>query len=192
MVVRSDVVRSVKAAFVSEHEAIGHQASFEDVYRATLPRLYAFLRSQVALQETAEDLLSRVLVKGFDRWRDKPCDEHTTHWLLKAAKTTLIDHWRVEGRRERVTVTVEELEDAQGAIADPETTLLVKERQRLLLQAISDLQADQRILVGLRFVAGCSNREMSSILGVSEAAIAMRLLRALRALRERLLRVGFQ
>ncbi len=165
-------------------------ATFEEVYAYALPRLYAFLRSQVHRRDIAEELLGRVLVKAYQRWGREPCDHGTALWMFRAARTTLIDFWRGDEPRRRASVAADELEDLPAPSADPETVLAAKEQQALLLQAISDLAEDDRVLLALKFAGERTNREIGPILGISEAAVSMRLLRALRGLRERLHNLG--
>jgi RNA polymerase sigma-70 factor (ECF subfamily) len=176
-------------ANVTPHEAL-RERPFEEIYEYALPRLYAFLRSQVRSRDVAEELLGRVLIKAYQRWGREPCAEGTVLWLFRAARTTLIDHWRGEGRRERAHVSADELEDVPIAAPDPEVRYAARERQALVLQAISDLHEDDRTLLALKFAGERTNREIAPILGITEAAVSMRLLRAVRALRERLHQLG--
>jgi RNA polymerase sigma factor (sigma-70 family) len=55
---------------------------------------------------------------------------------------------------------------------------------------MSAMGVDDRMLLSLKFTAQRTNREVAGILGISEAAVSMRLLRALRRLRERLADLG--
>ena len=166
------------------------ERAFEDVYEYALPRLYAFVRSQVRSREVAEELLGRVLVKAFARWGRERCDDGTVLWLFRTARTTLIDHWRGEGRRERASVSADELENLPTPGLDPEAGLAARERQARVLQVIADLEEDDRTLLALKFAGERTNREIAPILGISEAAVSMRLLRAVRRLRERLFQMG--
>jgi RNA polymerase sigma-70 factor (ECF subfamily) len=130
------------------------------------------------------------LVKAYRRWGNERCDHGTVLWLFRTARTTLIDYWRGEGQRERVTVSADELEDVPARNSDPEAGFAAKERQALVQQTISDLGRDDRMLLALKFAGERTNREVAAILTISEAAVSMRLLRALRALRERLRNLG--
>jgi RNA polymerase sigma factor (sigma-70 family) len=66
----------------------------------------------------------------------------------------------------------------------------MKERWAVLLRVISLMDDDDRILLGLRFAAERTNREIAAVLSLSEAAVSMRLLRTLRRLRELLMELG--
>ena len=60
----------------------------------------------------------------------------------------------------------------------------------LLLSVMSELDKDDQTVLGLKFTAQQTNREIAAILDLTEGAVSMRLLRALRRLRERLLERG--
>jgi RNA polymerase sigma factor (sigma-70 family) len=57
---------------------------------------------------------------------------------------------------------------------------------------LSQLDKDDRTILGLKFTAQQTNREIAAILELSEGAVSMRLLRALRRLRERLSERGIE
>jgi RNA polymerase sigma factor (sigma-70 family) len=57
---------------------------------------------------------------------------------------------------------------------------------------LSQLDKDDRTILGLKFTAQQTNREIAAVLELSEGAVSMRLLRALRRLRERLLERGIE
>lgn len=165
-------------------------ATFAQVCEITLPRLYGFLRAQVASREVAKELLGRVFVKAASRWADRACDDTTVHWLFRTARTTVIDYWRVEGRAQRVNVPLDELKTPASSASNPEEAYASKERHAVMLTAMSDLSDDDRSLLALKFAGQRTNRDIARILNVSEAAVSMRLLRAIKKLRERLDRMG--
>ena len=171
-------------------EALPKHATFDQVCEVAVPRLYGFIRAQVANRELAKDLLGRVVLKAANRWAGQRCSEATMHWMFRTARTTVIDHWRVEGRAERVQVPLDELREPISTSNTPEQTYAAKERQALLLTAMSDLDKEDRSLLALKFAGQRTNRQIARILSVSEGVVSMRLLRALRKLRQRLDHMG--
>ena len=71
-------------------------------------RVYRFLRSQVRSREVAEDIAGKVFEKVCASWEGVPVGGELVAWIFRVAHTTLLDHWRVDGRRERVSVSVDE------------------------------------------------------------------------------------
>lgn len=179
-----------KATTEREAPAVAETA-FEALYAAAFPRVYAFVRYQVATTETAQEIVSRVFLKAY-RHRDRlPEGEAAVHWVFRVAHTTLIDYWRVEGRRERVSVPVQELAEVASTTASPAEAYQRRQQLSDLLQVVGDLSADDRLMLALKFAADRTNRDIAAILNISEAAVSMRLLRALRRLRERLQTIGW-
>lgn len=164
-------------------------ARFSALYERAFSRVYALLRSQVRSSEVAEDLISKVFSKAYEHWSQAPPGEAATFWLFRIARNTLIDHWRVEGRRESLRVRLDEVEELSDP-STPESLYAARERTQALLEAMSTLDDDDRMLLSLKFAGQRSNRDIASILGISDAAVSMRLLRALRRLRVRLQEEG--
>lgn len=183
--VHIDALVGSTASIDAESRAV--DAAFEQLYVVTFPKVYAFLRCQLATRETAQDLVSRVFLKAYQH-RFKAPDVHDggVHWIFRIAHTTLIDYWRVEKKRETASLTLDELVVAPASGRDPEHEYRRKQQMAHLVQSMSGLPADDRVVLGLKFAAQRTNREIAVILGISEGAVSMRLLRALRRLRERL------
>jgi RNA polymerase sigma-70 factor, ECF subfamily len=161
-------------------------AAFVELYAEALPRVYSFVRSQVGGKAPAQELVARVFLKAYRHRKKLPQGGAATTWLFRIARNTVIDYWRVEGRRESANVSLEELADRPDASGDPEVLYAARERQAMLLRVMGMMCMDDRLLLGLKFTAQRTNREVAAILGISEAAVSMRLLRALRRLRDQL------
>jgi RNA polymerase sigma factor (sigma-70 family) len=167
-------------------------AAFEELYSAAFPKVYAFIRSQVATTEAAQELVSRVFLKAYRHREKAPRGGAAMQWVFRIAHTTLIDYWRVEKRHERASLPIHEIAELPAASTDPETAYERKRQIGDLLQVVSDLGEEDRAMLSLKFAAHRTNRDIAGILHVSEGAVSMRLLRSLRRLRERLERMGWQ
>jgi len=188
--VRIDALVATGAS--TEAKSRAADAAFEQLYSVTFPKVYAFLRCQVVTTETAQDLVSRVFLKAYQHRLKAPAiDDGGIHWIFRIAHTTLIDYWRVEKKRESASLTFDELIAPPAPGHDPEHQLRNKQRTEHLVQSIGELPDDDRVVLGLKFAAQRMNREIALILGISEAAVSMRLLRALRRLRQRLNGLGW-
>jgi len=165
-------------------------ADFSALYDRVFPQVYAFLRSQAPRPEVAQELTSTVFLKACRHWPHAPRGDAATFWIFKIARTTLIDYWRVEGRRDAANVSLDELSETSDRSADPEAMCAAKERSRALVRVASTLGEADRVLIALKFAGQRSNQQIAGILGISEAAVSMRLGRALRRLRERLKEEG--
>jgi len=165
---------------------------FARIYENSLRHVYSFIRAQVHDISTAEELVGRVYLKAYQHRAKLPAsDEEAVFWILRVARTTLIDYFRVEGRREAVSVPLEEIAVPPHGAANPEVQYLEQQRRRSLIGFINEFEDDAREVLLLKFFAQRTNREIAAILHLSEGAVSMRLLRALRTLRVRLTEAGW-
>lgn len=172
-------------------EANTPEAVFERLYVAAFPRLFAFVRYQVSSTEAAQEVVSRVFLKAY-RHREKiPAGEAGMYWVFRIGYTTLVDYWRVDGRRERAHVPVQEMVEQVSSSPTPELDYQRRRQVGDLLQVVSDLSDDDRAMIALKFAADRTNRDIALILNLSEGAVSMRLMRALRRLKQRLQGIGW-
>jgi RNA polymerase sigma-70 factor, ECF subfamily len=169
-------------------------------YRQRLRRMIAVrLDRRLAARVDASDLVQEALAEaalGLDRYlTERPVPFYP--WLRQLAWERLVAaHRRHIGARKR-TVTREErpvpvpdeslLELADRLLArasSPSAGLHRAEQQARLRPALERLrEADREVLV-LRHLEQLSTRETAEVLGVSEGAVKVRLLRALERLRD--------
>jgi RNA polymerase sigma factor (sigma-70 family) len=165
-------------------------AAFEVMYRRSWRRVYSFVRCQVGDRATAEELAGHAFFKAYRHRHRQPAGLDALLWILRIAHNVVIDHWRVEGRRQGVTISLDELGDIAGTTVDPEIAALTRERQAALVRLMGGLDPREQSLLALKFAAQRTNREIAAVLSLSEGAVSMRLLRALRRLREQLREAG--
>ncbi len=191
-VASGDVPISLNWKFTKANELSPDSVRFTRIYEGSVRQVYSFIRAQVHNVSTAQELVGRVYLKAYQHRSKFPeSDEETTFWILRIARTTLIDYFRVEGRREAVSIPLEELALPPQFTADPESLYLEQQRRRLLIRLVNEFEIDVREVLILKFFAQRTNREIAAILEITEGAVSMRLLRALRTLRSRLTDAGW-
>ena len=158
----------------------GPKPAFEDLYRAYVNRIYAFLRSQIGSPADAEDLTSLVFMKALEAYgRYEPRQATPSAWLFQIARNAALDHHRRAGRRERMERALAR-EPAESA--DPSTVAQERMRFQELMAAVARLPERHREAIGLRH-SGLSFQEVGQVLGCSEDAAKMLYHRAVRGLR---------
>lgn len=165
---------------------------FSQLYVSAFPKVYSFVRSHVRTAEIAQDVVGQVFLKAFKHFSRAPSGSAALIWVFRIARTVLIDHWRVEGRRYSPGVSIEDLADIPDANVSPEVSYFRKEQKALLLEAMQELSHADRTILSLKFGAHQTNREIAAILDLGEAAVSMRLLRGLRRLRARIVAKGIE
>jgi RNA polymerase sigma-70 factor (ECF subfamily) len=160
------------------------------------PRLAARVDPSDVVQETLADAAARLDVY----LRERPLPFYP--WLRQLAWDRLVGTHRHHVRAERRSVTREEpsalpgesvleLADRLSAVGSgPSAGLRREERQALVRRALGRLPERDREVLVLRYLEQLSTAEAAAVLGISEGAVKLRLLRALQRLRELLDRSG--
>ena len=169
--------------------AVGRPAplpsTFESWYHEHRASVYRYVRFRVATREAAEDVTSEVFMKAlrsFERYDASLAAPRT--WLLRIARNAVTDHLRALKRRGSLHVTLDRVPDLVAEVPDQEERLLREERIQTLLNGNQTLsQSDQEIL-SLRYGAGLSNGEIAETLAITHNAVAVRLHRALKRLKQ--------
>lgn len=157
------------------------EAWFHD-HRASV---YRYVRFRVASRETAEDVTSDVFMKALrSLGRYDPDLASPRTWLLRIARNAVTDHLRSLKRRGSLHVSLDRVPDLVANIPSQEERVLKQERIQKLLNANRTLRAADQEILSLRYGASLSNGEIADSLGISNNAVAVRLHRALKRLRE--------
>jgi RNA polymerase sigma-70 factor (ECF subfamily) len=139
----------------------------------------------VATREVAEDVTSEVFMKALRSiHRYDPQIASPKTWLLRIARNAVTDHLRALRRRGSLHVSLDRVPDLVADVESQEERVVRDERIQRLLNASRTLRkADQEIL-SLRYGSGLDNSEIAEHLGVSNNAVAVRLHRALKRLKD--------
>lgn len=160
-------------------------SDFDVWYTEHQSAVYRYVRFRVATRETAEDVTSIVFMKAlrsFHRYDASRASPRT--WLLRIARNAVTDHLRSLRRRGSLHVSLDRIPDLVADIPSHEERLIKQERIQRLLNGTQTLRrADQEILT-LRYGAGLDNSEIAEHLNVSNNAVAVRLHRALKRLKD--------
>jgi RNA polymerase sigma-70 factor (ECF subfamily) len=146
---------------------------------------YSYVRVRVATREVAEDLTSEVFLKAlrslarYDRKRSAP-----RTWLLRIARNAVTDHLRALRRRGSLHVSLDRVPDLVSMGPSQEERVLREEQVQRLLNATAGLRESDQEILSLRYGAGLGNREIALAMEISSNAVAVRLHRALKRLKD--------
>ncbi len=162
----------------------------DDLFRRESARLVAMLTGQFGVHrlELAEDVVQEALVRALQTWPYRGVPENPAAWLTLTARNLALDHLRREQRwqereegiaheRERWSATPEPRVEEADAFADDTLRML-------FVCCHPQLSAEAQIALALRTLGGLSPAEIAAAFLTSEAAIAKRLVRARRRIRE--------
>ena len=175
MTLQVTILRNLFPATAAETEP-----DWNALYEEQLPRVFNFLRYRVEDDSVAEDLTSTTFEKAWRRRAsyNKNLAAFNT-WLFTIARNAAVDHLRT--RREVVP-----LDDAIGVSRAASVEEMVERREafRRLHAALRELSERERELIALKFGAGCTNREIATIMKLTESNVGTVAQRAVHKLRE--------
>jgi RNA polymerase sigma factor (sigma-70 family) len=151
--------------------------TFESVAERHLDDVHAYLVYLTRNGEIAEDLTAETFERALRQWRRfDPRRGSARTWLCQLARTTALDHFRSEKRRQRreqLASTPERFEDRLVEGLSPE-----------LEAALRRLSAGEREVIALRVLLDLDAESAARLLGISATACTTRLHRALKKLEE--------
>jgi RNA polymerase sigma-70 factor (ECF subfamily) len=172
---RGRLIALVELARGGDAEAFG---LLYDHYQGSVYRfLYYRTRSSTLAEDLTSETFFRALrsMNGF-RWQGKDFGA----WLMTIARNLATDHFKAG--RTRLELTTEDMGLHDDATEGPEGMVLAGLTNEVLMQALTELPAEQRDCLVMRFLQGMSIAETAAVLGRSDGAVKQLQLRGVRNL----------
>jgi RNA polymerase sigma-70 factor (ECF subfamily) len=145
--------------------------------------IYRFVASRVRNPSDAEDLTQLVFVKALEALpRYERRGIPFGGWLFRLARNAIID--QVRTRRDQLTLVSASTRETDEA--GPEAVATLRDEFDAVARALTELTADQREVIELRFFAGLSVHEAAVAMSRQEGTIRGLQFRAIAALRRSL------
>jgi RNA polymerase sigma-70 factor, ECF subfamily len=158
--------------------------SLEATFREEWPRAVGILTRVLGDLSLAEDAVQDAFATALERWPRDGMPRSPGAWIVATARNGAIDRIRRERTFARKAEMLARLE-AVPADEEADVSSIPDERLALLFTCCHPaLAVDARIALTLREVAGLQTPEIARAFLVTESALAQRLVRAKRRLRE--------
>jgi RNA polymerase sigma factor (sigma-70 family) len=155
------------------------------IYDRYFTQVYNYLRYRVEDAKTADDLTAQVFERVVQhRQRYQPEKAAFNTWLFAIARHVVSDHYRTQRRRRWLPLDV--LRQQPSDTPALEKTMIANETNRYLLAEVAKLADRERELIAQRFGAGLTNRQIATMLNLTESNVGVILHRTLRHLKTRL------
>jgi len=149
-------------------------------------KLYAYIRSQVANRETAEDITAATFERAFSRSHLYDANKGSfATWLFRIARNLVINHYASVSRKP-VHYDLTEAMEISTAEPSPEQQVIRQEQHRVLLELLSDLSERDQEIISLKFFGRLPNKKIAEIMDLKEKTVSVIVLRALQKLKSRL------
>lgn len=167
----------------------GEFGAFEVLFDRHRSLVYRFAYQMTPRRDDAEDIVQEAFVRAYqnlDKYRD---EAKFTTWLLRIVTNLCTDQARMFHRRQAL-----EQQEAAGALdwmtigetEDPVQNLEADRRKDALRKALNALPPHHRSVIVLRDIEERDYQDIAQMLGCTVGGAKLRVLRARRALRDRI------
>ena len=157
---------------------------FSQIYDQYIDKIYRFVYFKVSSQEIAEDITSKVFLKGWEAFQSQATGEgiiNPSAFLYQIARNTVIDHYREKAKMKVISAEI------TPQIVDPgagleEMAILSSEFQEVKL-AIQNLKQNYQDIIICHYIDDMKIPEIAGVMGKPEGTIRVMLHRGLKALK---------
>jgi len=161
-----------------------HKEQFSRIYDEYIEKIYRFVYLKVNSQEIAEDLTSKVFLRGWEACQKEREIRNPRAFLYQIARNTIIDHYREKGKSKTVSI------DNVAQITDPRTNLhekaVLNADFELIKSAIQNLKKDYQDVLIWYYLEDMSTENIAEILNKPAGTIRVMIHRGLKALKDEL------
>ncbi len=140
-------------------------------YNENRGRLFNYLMRMTGDYDLARDLMQEGFTRYLEHYRGKP---QNTSLLYTIARNALLDHLRKRESQDHTELTEENPDPSRNQ----EHKTLIKEEYRRVLDAIAQLDGDDREILAFVMNGDLTYKQVSAITGISEANVKVRVHRA--------------
>jgi len=168
-----------------EKIASGDERAFEQLYRIYNPKVYYYLRKLTNDNDLAEELLQQVFMKVWEKRSMLNAQKLFMCYLYRMSENLVTDFYRKARRDKKAMEAL--LLVASELIAGPIETIISKEDDGLLQQAINKLPPQRMKIFVLCKFEGKSYEEVGALLGISTSTISDHIVKATKSIKTSLL-----
>ena len=157
-------------------------SGFTALYEQHMSYVFRYINYRVGSRNEAEDLTSVVFEKAlaaFHKYDSQKAAPQT--WLLAIARNTVTDYFRKSSRRN--TMSLENAVGVESADPSPQEETERREEYERLRVCLAILPQREQEIISLKFGAELNNRQIASVLSLSENNVGTILFRAICKLR---------
>jgi RNA polymerase sigma-70 factor (ECF subfamily) len=166
-----------------ERAQAGDAEAFGELYDRYVDQVYRYIVYRVSSSQLAEDLTSETFLRALRKissftWQGRDVGA----WFVTIARNLIADHYK--SGRYRLELSTDDVTESGAAPvqAGPEGEVLEAMQNRVLLEAVKQLNSEQQECIVLRFLQGLSVSETARVMGKNDGAIKALQYRAIRTL----------
>ncbi|HWH28378.1 MAG TPA: ECF subfamily RNA polymerase sigma factor, BldN family [Mycobacteriales bacterium] len=177
---------SATALRLVERAQSGDADAFGELYDRYVDVVYRYISYRVGDRALAEDMTSETFLRALRRigsftWQGRDVGA----WFVTIARNLIADHYK--SSRYKLEMTTDDVGVVGGTAGrlveeSPEGAVLESMQNKVLLEAVRQLNAEQQECIALRFLQGLSVAETAAVMGKNEGAVKALQYRAVRTL----------
>jgi len=167
-----------------------YKEQFSQIYDQYIDKIYRFVYLKVNSQEIAEDITSKVFLRGWEAYKTKFEIRNSKFeiknigaFLYQIARNLVTDHYREKGRAKFVSIENSPIIDPNQGL---EEKAILSSDVEAVRHSLSDLKEDYQNVIIWHYLDDLSIPEVAKMLGRTEEATRVLLHRALGALRSKI------
>jgi RNA polymerase sigma-70 factor, ECF subfamily len=176
--------RPLEDAELIERARRGDVSAYEDLVRRHRQAAVRTAYLATGASAEAEDAAQEGFVKAYYALPRFRAGAAFRPWLLRIVANEARNRRRAAGRRVRLALRLAEDRSSGDAAPSPEAAVVAREDRRMLVEALSGLREDDRMVIAYRYLVGLSEEETATALGLPRGTVKSRLSRAMVRLRE--------
>lgn len=163
--------------------------AFIACYDEYFPKVYNYIRFRCGDASVTDDLTAAVFEKALAKFKSfSPERGSFGAWLFAIARNEVNAHLRSLGMH--ACLPIDDLHEHPSDSPSPEQQLIALETSIELLSALEKLGERERDLLGLKFGACLTNRQIAAMTSLSESNVGVILYRAILNLRNQMRSLG--
>lgn len=156
---------------------------FSAIYDQYIEKIYRFVYLKVNSEEIAQDITSKVFLKGWEAYKNQGDSiKNPGAFLYQIARNSVVDHYREKGRTKAVSA------DFTTQIADPTTSAhdkaILNADISVIKTAIQSLKKDYQDVIIWHYLEDMPIAQIAETLGKPAGTIRVMLHRGLKDLRD--------
>jgi RNA polymerase sigma-70 factor (ECF subfamily) len=165
-------------------QAAQDPSCFTQIYTQWYPRVFNYISYRTPEGDEVEDLVMQVFEKVLKNIRRfDPQKGPFGAWLFAIARNVVNDYHRA---RKFSWLPFSAYHDRAAPASSLEDSIVHTDDQRQLLQALAKLSRREQDILGLKFAARLTNRQIAAEVGLSESSVGVIIYRSLIKLRSHL------
>ena len=156
---------------------------FSLIYDLYIDKIYRFVYLKVNSQEIAEDITSKVFIKGWEAFKSPNSEiKNPGAFLYQIARNTVVDHYRDKGRTNVISV------DASPEIADPGTNAqdkaILSADINIIKKSIQNLKKEHQDIIIWHYLEDMPIDNIAKLLNKPAGTVRVMLHRGLKDLKD--------